>query len=178
MHAILRNLLDFARMERREVERVDLVKIAEAALGTVRHQPDFRETVLTLHIEGEPSVLGEASKLHQAVVNLLLNAGSAGAKSVRVAVAVRPTGVEIEVRDDGQGIAPENLGRILEPFFTTRPPGAGTGLGLAIVHRVAEEHGARIHVDSALGAGSVFRLCWPPQAGAVSGVSLGSLRSA
>ncbi len=178
MHAILRNLLDFARMERREVERVDLVKIAEAALGTVRHQPDFRDTVLTLHIEGEPSVLGEASKLHQAVVNLLLNAGSAGAKSVRVAVADRPTGVEIEVRDDGQGIAPENLGRILEPFFTTRPPGAGTGLGLAIVHRVAEEHGARIHVDSALGAGSVFRLCWPPQAGADSGVSLGRPHSA
>jgi len=172
MHGILRNLLDFARMERREVEWVVLSKVAKDALATVRHQPDFRDAALTLHVDGAPAVHGEASKLHQALVNLLLNAGSAGAKTVRVVVSERPTGVEIEVRDDGHGIATEHLGRILEPFFTTRPPGAGTGLGLAIVHRVAEEHGARIQFDSKLGEGSVFRLCWPPRGVADSVVSI------
>ena len=104
---------------------------------------------------------GEASKLHQMLVNLLLNAGAAGARTVRVRTIQRERAVELVVEDDGQGIPEENLGRILEPFFTTRPPGEGTGLGLAIVHRVAEEHGARISVESEVGRGSVFRLTFP-----------------
>ena len=94
-------------------------------------------------------------------MNLLLNAGAAGARTVRVRAAQRPGGVELAVEDDGQGIPEGDLGRILEPFFTTRPPGEGTGLGLAIVHRVAEEHGASIAVDSQVGKGTTFRLTFP-----------------
>lgn len=161
MHGILRSLLDFARMERRELELVHLDHLAEDAFRTVRHQPAFRDATLELHVEGEPVVAGEASKLHQMLVNLLLNAGAAGARTVQVRTIQRGPVVVLEVEDDGQGIPEEHLGRILEPFFTTRPPGEGTGLGLAIVHRVAEEHGARIHVESQLGRGSVFRLHFP-----------------
>ena len=90
-----------------------------------------------------------------------MNSGAAGARTVRVRAAQRRGGVELAVQDDGQGIPEGDLGRILEPFFTTRPPGEGTGLGLAIVHRVAEEHGASIAVDSQVGQGTTFRLTFP-----------------
>lgn len=165
MHELLRNLLDFARMERRGPAPVDLSSVAEDALRTVRHQPAFRDTALELHVEGAPVVQGEAPKLLQAVVNLLLNAGAAGARAVQVGAVERAGAVELSVHDDGSGIAPADLGRVLEPFFTTRPPGEGTGLGLAIVHRVAEEHGARVLVESAPGSGTTFRLVWPAPPG-------------
>ncbi len=168
MHAILRSLLDFARTEARELETVHLDHLAATAFGTVRHQPAFRDATLELHVEGEPVVRGETAKLHQLIVNLLLNAGAAGARRVQVRAVERSTGSELEVVDDGQGIPKENLDRILEPFFTTRPPGEGTGLGLAIVHRVAEEHGARIHVDSEVGRGTTFRLTFPRFSGAAT----------
>ncbi len=161
MHGILRSLLDFARMESRDLEAVRLDHLAEDAFRTVRHQPAFRDATLELHVEGEPVVAGDESKLRQALVNLLLNAGSAGARTVRVRAVQGATTVELGVEDDGQGIPEENLGRILEPFFTTRPPGEGTGLGLAIVHRVAEEHGASIAVESRVGEGTRFRLTFP-----------------
>ncbi|MSP55623.1 MAG: HAMP domain-containing histidine kinase [Myxococcales bacterium] len=164
MHGILRSLLDFARVERRELGWVRLDQVAANALGTVRHQPAFREASLDLGVEGEPVVRGDASKLHQLVVNLLLNSGAAGARRVAVRARAYEGGSQLEVEDDGHGIATENLGRILEPFFTTRPPGEGTGLGLAIVHRVAEEHGAKIHVESTLGEGTIFRLTFPAAA--------------
>lgn len=161
MHGILRSLLDFARMERRELEAVRLDHLAEDALRTVRHQPAFRDATLELHVEGEPLVAGDASTLRQLLVNLLLNSGAAGARTVRVRAVQGPAGVDLSVEDDGHGIPEADLGRILEPFFTTRPPGEGTGLGLAIVHRVAEEHGASIAVESRVGQGTTFRLTFP-----------------
>ncbi len=171
MHAILRNLLDFARTERRELELVSVRSVLEEAIATVRHQPTFREVQLPLDVRGEPIVYGELAKLHQLFVNLLLNAGAAGAKIVSVRAAALASGTEVDVVDDGHGISPEHLGRILEPFFTTRPPGEGTGLGLAIVHRVAEEHGARIQVESTPGDGTRFRLTFPDASALLGGLA-------
>ena len=62
--------------------------------------------------------------------------------------------MRIVVRDDGRGIAPDQVHRIFDPFFTTKPPGSGTGLGLAITHQIIEEHEGTITVHSSEGSGT------------------------
>jgi two-component system sensor histidine kinase PhcS len=84
---------------------------------------------------------------------------------------VRPTiwlrGLELDhesiivVRDNGQGIAPENLSKIFDPFFTTKDVGAGMGLGLSICYRIMQQHQGRIDVDSQPGQYSQFKLAFP-----------------
>lgn len=158
MHGLLRNLLDYAREEQRTIGPVVLGELLAEAVATVRPQPSFRGVQLDVEVEGDPIVEGEAEKLHQVLVNLLLNAGAAGARHIRARAVAVPGGAVVEVRDDGEGIPPENLPRVFDPFFTTRPPGAGTGLGLAIVHRVVEAHRGRVDVSSTVGRGTTFRL--------------------
>ena len=67
----------------------------------------------------------------------------------------------VEVIDDGAGIAQQDLPKIFEPFYTTKPAGRGTGLGLSVCYSIIAGHGGRIEVDSAVGAGSTFRILLP-----------------
>jgi two-component system NtrC family sensor kinase len=67
----------------------------------------------------------------------------------------------IEVADAGHGIAPHDLPKIFEPFYTTKPPGRGTGLGLSICYGIVEQHLGRIEVDSEPGMGATFRVYLP-----------------
>jgi two-component system NtrC family sensor kinase len=73
----------------------------------------------------------------------------------------RHEAVIAEVIDEGPGIARADLPKIFDPFFTTKAPGRGTGLGLSICYGIITEHGGRIEVDSAVGAGSTFRILLP-----------------
>lgn len=160
MHGLLRNLLDFARAEAPQIAHVDLGEVmAEAAL-TVRHQPAFRGVRLEVEAGPDAAIQADAARLHQVLVNLLLNAGEAGARTVHLWARRDGEGVVLACEDDGAGIAPEVLPRIFDPFFTTRPPGKGTGLGLAISQRLVEQLGGRIEVDSRPGHGATFRLRW------------------
>jgi signal transduction histidine kinase len=76
--------------------------------------------------------------------------------------------VVVEFGDTGVGIPPETLGKIFEPFYTTKPPGRGTGLGLTICYGIVEEHTGRITVESELGVGSTFRVFLPVSSGRAS----------
>jgi two-component system cell cycle sensor histidine kinase/response regulator CckA len=125
------------------------------------------------------TVLGDATQLHQVVMNLCVNAEQAmratgGVLEVRLeAVEVDPalaahhaglrTGpyVRLTVRDTGPGIPPHLTERIFEPFFTTKEVGGGTGMGLAIVHGIVTSHGGVLTVESELGHGSIFRVYLP-----------------
>lgn len=158
MHGLLRSLLDYAREERHEVGPVPVRRLLEDAVAAVRHQPQFREVAFAVEADPAAVALLDAEKLRQALVNLLLNAGAAGAHRIALRLVESADGVVIEVEDDGQGITPEDLPRVFDPFFTTREPGAGTGLGLAIVHRIAELHGGGVTVRSLVGQGTTFRL--------------------
>ena len=121
-----------------------------------------------------PELLADPHQLRQLFSNLLANAfealggeghvdirACAGAGRRRAGRARRPLPpqVVVEVRDNGPGIAPDDLERIFSPFFTTKPQ--GTGLGLAIVRKVVDAHDGRIDAVSAPGRGATFRVTLP-----------------
>lgn len=161
MHRLLRNLLDYARADEAEPGNVNLVELLDEAARTVRHQVTFRNRDVTVKITEVPAVRGEAPKLHQVLVNLLLNAADAGAGRIQLSAVGEGRQVVVQVADDGEGIPTANLPKLFEPFFTTRPPGHGTGLGLAIAHRIVEQHGGTIEVKSSPGVGTVFTIRLP-----------------
>jgi signal transduction histidine kinase len=107
------------------------------------------------------------------LMNLLANACDAIAARGNVWIAGRDTGdaVQIEIRDDGTGIAPDVLPRLFEPFFTTKDVGHGTGLGLSIVHGIVGAHGGQIAVTSELGRGTAFVVVLPRRAAGVATAS-------
>ena len=163
MHRLLRNLLDYAREEDDLPGPVELGDVMHEAARTVEHQVVFRG--VALRVAPGPAtvaVRGVPAKLHQVLVNLLLNAAEAGAGSVELSAGVHEGHAYLRVADDGEGVALEHQGRLFEPFFSTRPPGKGTGLGLATAFRIMEQHGGRLEVESAPGAGSRFT-CWFPR---------------
>ena len=129
--------------------------------------------------EGDATVLGDPTRLHQLLMNLASNAVQAMREggTLEVAVEARETAepvktrltevapgdwVVIRVADTGEGIPPEVIDRIFEPFFTTKPAGRGTGLGLALVHSIVRESGGAVDVESERGRGTTFTV-WLPR---------------
>ena len=106
---------------------------------------------------------GNAGKLQQVFLNLFLNArdAMAGGGTLEVRTWSEGAGVRVEVADTGHGIAPENLHRIYDPFFTTKAARKGTGLGLSVTYGIIQEHGGSIEVSNRRGGGATFRLELP-----------------
>ena len=106
---------------------------------------------------------GNAGKLQQVLLNLFINARDAmpGGGSLKIKTWSEGAFAHVEVADTGQGIAPENLARIYDPFFSTKGPKRGTGLGLSITYGIMQEHNAIIEVDSVVGRGTRFCLEFP-----------------
>jgi two-component system NtrC family sensor kinase len=92
---------------------------------------------------------------------------------IEIRLSREQTEIEIQVRDDGAGIAPEVLPHIFEPFMTTKERGRGVGLGLAISRGIVERHHGRIEVESRLGQGTIFTVTLPSQAAQASLAAVG-----
>lgn len=163
---IVNNLLNFSRTGNvTEFAEVDLNRVLEDTLQLL--EPQFRQAQVEIvrnYSEVLPRVQGNAGKLQQIFTNLLLNARDAipdgGSITLRTSADERDT-VNVEVRDTGIGIAPENVARIYDPFFTTKGVGRGTGLGLAVSYGIVQEHAGHISVESAPGRGTTFRITLP-----------------
>jgi PAS domain S-box-containing protein len=168
---IVNGLLNFSRTGGTEFASVDVNQLLQDTLTLLDHQfktAQIRvETKLDLDL---PRINGNEGKLQQVVLNLLLNARDAmhGSRDARIRIATEQTPglVTVVVEDFGAGIEPEHLHRIFDPFFTTKTKPAngqhkGTGLGLAVSYGIMQEHGGKMHVDSELGAGTIFRLEFP-----------------
>jgi CheY-like chemotaxis protein len=115
-----------------------------------------------------PLVRGNAARLGQVVLNVVVNAAHAMQgvhdRPCVLGVAVDAGaggGARIAIRDSGRGIPKEALGRVFEPFFTTKPAGVGTGLGLAICHRIVQSHGGEIAFESEVGTGTTVTISLP-----------------
>ncbi|MBI2922459.1 MAG: PAS domain-containing protein [Planctomycetes bacterium] len=165
---IVQNLLSFARRDEEGYEEVDLDAVLDDAVRLVeagaqaRGRRIVRETAAA---GGARTVLARSRgrQIQQVALNLLMNALDATAPGGTVRLAARPLdgGAEFSVADDGEGIRPEHMARLFQPFFTTKPPGKGTGLGLHLSHRIVEALGGRIRAESPAGAGATFRV-WLP----------------
>jgi len=110
-----------------------------------------------------PTVLGSTTRLQQVFLNLLMNARDAmpGGGMLEVRTTAHNGSVEVELTDNGAGIAPEHLHKIFDPFFTTKPTGRGTGLGLSVSYGIIKEHAGKVDVKSTPGKGTSFRLEFP-----------------
>lgn len=161
---IVNGLLNLARPARVDTGPVDLHAVINDVLSLLEHQ--FRTGSIQVRKEFAPRapiVDGSEYKLQQVFLNLFLNARDAMPKGGWLSITTGTAGeaVAVEVADTGGGIAPENLSRIYDPFFTTKATGRGTGLGLSITYGILQEHGGTIACESGVGQGTRFQLTLP-----------------
>jgi two-component system NtrC family sensor kinase len=159
---IVRGLLDFARERPLSLLSVDVNAAVGEALLLVRNQFGLQNITIDSETTPLPLVEADLGQIRQALLNVLINACEAMPGGGTLRVRTRPTeagGVAVEVADTGVGIAPDDLGRVLDPFFTTKE--MGTGLGLSVVYGIVERHGGALHIDSTVGAGTTVTLTLP-----------------
>ncbi len=166
VQGIIRQLLDFARQRDLVMGPVDVERVLQDTLALVRYQVERKRVKLRL-VPPQPAatIQADEGQLQQVFLNLLLNALDAMSEGGTVQVTARHDsgGIEVAVADNGSGIGEEHLGRIFDPFFSTKGVGKGTGLGLSVSYGIVQAHGGRITVESRPGVGSTFHV-WLPAA--------------
>jgi len=158
--AIVDRFLSLARPSGVDPRPIDLGTLVDDSLVLLRD--GVPEGVRLESVSGSaPYALADPDAVRQILLNLVRNAVEAaeGSGSITIAVSPAPDSVVVEVRDDGPGIAPDDLTRVFDPGFTTRP--RGNGLGLAIVHRLVTEMRGTVSVRSSPGAGTTVRIALP-----------------
>jgi two-component system NtrC family sensor kinase len=165
---IVQGLLDFGRPKPFRADDIDLNAVVRQALFLLQHHPRSKRISLVTELESAASlrVSGDADRLVQVLMALVLNSLDASADGARVLIRTRSSGESlphvIDVVDEGHGIPRESLSKVFEPFYTTKDLGRGTGLGLSICYGLIMEHGGVLLADSRLGHGSTFRILLPP----------------
>jgi signal transduction histidine kinase len=165
---IVNNLLNFSRTSGTEFADVDVNKVILDTLALLQHQ--FKTAKIEVQSDLTPAISpiqGNPGRLQQVFLNLFLNAKDAMPGGGRLSVATSNGDlVSVRVSDTGTGIAPENVHRIYDPFFTTKNApkegqSRGTGLGLSVTYGIIQEHAGKIRVESQPGAGTTFALDFP-----------------
>ena len=165
LNRVVSGLLEFARPDDIRLAPTALAPVVQHALKLCASDAASSDIAVRFtHAPDVPLIAADADKLTQALLNLFLNAIQAmdkgGALDISSSRDQSTGNVLLRIADTGKGIAPEMLGAIFDPYVTSRA--SGTGLGLAIVHRIVEQHGGVIRVESDVGKGSVFFLYLPP----------------
>ena len=163
---IVNNLLNFSRTGgATDFAEVDVNRVLEDTLQLLETQlRHSRVQIVRDYGAPLPHVFANAGQLQQVFTNLLLNARDAIPDGGEVTLRTRSDedgAVRVAVEDTGIGIAPENVARIYDPFFTTKGVGRGTGLGLAVSYGIVQEHAGHISVESTPGRGTTFRITLP-----------------
>jgi signal transduction histidine kinase len=158
---------------------VDVSRVISDAAALLDRSIDKRIRIVIDNHAPNATIMGDASQIHNALLNMGINAAHAmpdGGQltftttnillddKVCACMPLHPVPgsyLEVEVRDTGCGIPLEVINRIFEPFYTTREPGEGTGLGLAAVYGIVQEHKGSIKVYSEVGRGTVFNVYLP-----------------
>ena len=162
---IIESLLKFAQPRSERAREVDLHAALEETFAFLGYQLALQKVVLVKAFQPDlPSVYCNLELLQQVFTNLILNACNAMPTGGTLIVETR-TGeadqVEICFKDTGQGIPPEHLAKVFDPFFTTMPVGKGVGLGLSISYNIIQQHQGVITVTSQVGQGTTFTIQLP-----------------
>jgi PAS domain S-box-containing protein len=158
---------DFAAYTRRPdrdgVSDINLNDRMAEALKLARRNPAFGHVEVVTNFQAVPALRARRTEIDQVFVNLIINAVHAMDGHGRLTLATARQGdlVTASVGDTGCGIPKDRLGKIFDPFYTTKDPGRGTGLGLYIVHKIVANHKGQIHIDSEVGAGTTFTVAFP-----------------
>jgi signal transduction histidine kinase len=177
MTRIIRQLLDFARRRSPRKTRVDLSECVRRTLEMLAPLGKRSKADLTATGIDSPVLTDiDAGQIEQVLVNLVVNGLQAMPTGGTLEVVLlpdgpRPQGCEssetefvcMRVKDEGEGIRPEDLTHLFDPFFTTKQVGEGTGLGLSIAYGIVTEHGGYIEAESELGKGSCFSVFLPKE---------------
>jgi len=172
-----RQILTFARDTEARMECIDVNRVI-SEIGSMVREMFPRNIAIEVDLaDGLPMLRADSDQIHQALLNLCLNARDAMEQGGTLRISTREVSqdevrrsfpatisadsVRITVSDTGAGMSSETAGRIFEPFFTTKPVGKGTGLGLAVVYGVMKAHGGSIDVASEPGRGASFSLFFP-----------------
>ena len=161
---VITRIRALARRSDPEQQALDLNDVARESAALVRRELKSHKVTLRLALApGLPPVLGDRVQLQQVIINLLMNGmqamDSQGGGGLELATqACAEGGVQLSVADTGPGIASENLGRLFDPFFSTKPD--GMGMGLAISRSIIDSHGGRIAATSN-GSGAVLQCTLP-----------------
>lgn len=160
---LVKSLKDFSRLDRQQFDHFDVRDGLEKTLLITKNmlkygidvERDFQEV---------PEILCAPSRINQVFINLVTNAAQAmdgkGKLGIRTFSEVDGW-VHIAISDTGCGIPQENIDKVLDPFFTTKPVGQGTGLGLSIVRKIIDEHGGELDIESEEGVGTTITLILP-----------------
>ncbi|MFI5315315.1 MAG: sensor histidine kinase [Myxococcota bacterium] len=161
---IIQTLLNMARPNEREHGPVELAGVLRDTLAFLAEKLRASSVQTSLELPERAMLLGNADKLQQLFINLLMNATDAMPNGGKLRVALRPIAadrLEVVIADSGHGMAPETLAHVFEPFFSTKAAGRGSGLGLVVAKGIVTDHGGSIDVTSAPGRGTEFRLVFP-----------------
>jgi PAS domain S-box-containing protein len=183
---LVRQILTFGRQQEQDRKVLSLAEVIQEALKLLRSTIPATIEIRSRITAGLPTVLADASQIHQVVMNLGINASQAiGRGAGIITVDLDETHIDgnlaehspdlhegqyvrLRFGDSGVGMTREVLERIFEPFFTTKPLGTGTGLGLAVVRGIIKSHDGAITVYSEPGKGTQFHLYFPVVEGAAS----------
>jgi two-component system sensor histidine kinase HydH len=166
LNRVITELLDFARPKEPHRELHSLEEILDHTLEVLK--PEMARKKIEAekwYGNGLARARVDRDQLSQAFLNLLLNSlesmGEGGKIRVGIGTAKgeKEEQIQVSIADTGKGIPPEDLGKVFEPFFSTKRK--GTGLGLAIVHQIVEAHGGEIQVESKEGEGTTFQITLP-----------------
>ncbi|BDD88218.1 PAS domain S-box protein [Desulfofustis limnaeus] len=171
---IVADLLEFSHQSSFEMVPININEVVRKTLGILQQQPLFHNITVECRLDAQiPSIAGNHIRLHQVLMNLLVNGAQAmqGQGTLRIVSRTRAGKdvVEVLIADSGPGVPEELQEKIFEPFFTTKTTGEGTGLGLSVSYAIVKEHQGTIRVHSTPGEGAVFTLRFPALAEAVKG---------
>lgn len=176
---LVQQILTFSRQQPQDLKPLRIAEVVEEAMNLLRASIPTTVDVRIKILPGAPIVLGDATQIHQIIMNLAANSVHAlPAQGGFIEVKIAPENVTksaaianpelvvgpyalMTVSDNGHGMAASVRQRVFDPFFTTKEPGVGTGLGLAVVHGIVKKHRGVVVVTSKQGKGTQFDLLFP-----------------
>lgn len=165
---IVKGLKSFARLDEAEMKEADINEGIESTLKIVWNEIKYKCEVVK-KLSPLPAIVCYPGQLNQVFMNLIVNAAQAIEKSGTITIesCIKDDHIVLKFSDTGSGIKPENIEKLFNPFFTTKPVGKGTGLGLSVSYGIIEKHKGDISVESQIGVGTTFTIRLPVKGASV-----------